>query len=123
MAHIPIIIFSFAYLRPSLLPQNYIYTYWKVYFHLTSSAMFFWPSIAMITAVFFLKKKKKDYSYRNKCGIWLHDADLEHSLLKEKIYIHMFFCPFFCSGIPSLASVILKMLIRVYFCDVLQPAV
>ena len=50
MAHIPIIIFSFAYLRPSLLPQNYIYTYWKVYFHLTGSAMFFWPSIAMITA-------------------------------------------------------------------------
>ena len=59
MAHIPIIIFSFAYLRPSLLPQNYIYTYWKVYFHLTGSAMFFWPSIAMITAGFFLKKKKK----------------------------------------------------------------
>ena len=117
MAHIPIIIFSFAYLRPSLLPQNYIYTYWKVYFHLTGSAMFFWPSIAMITAVFFLKKK--DYSYRNKCGIWLRDADLEHSLLKEKIYIHMFFCPFFCSGIPSLASVILKMPIR----DVLHPAV
>ena len=31
--------------------------------------------------------------------------------------------PFLCSGIPDLALAILKMLIRVCYCDVLQPAV
>ena len=36
---------------------------------------------------------------------------------------HMFFLPFLCSGIPDLALRILKMLIRVYFRDVLQPGV
>ena len=35
----------------------------------------------MIIAVFF---KKKDYCYRNNCDIPLHDANLEHSLTKEK---------------------------------------
>ena len=35
----------------------------------------------------------------------------------------MFFLPFLCSGIPDLAIGILKMLIRVCFRDVLQPAV
>ena len=35
----------------------------------------------------------------------------------------MFFFPFFSSGIPDLALGILKMLIRVSFRDVLQPAV
>ena len=35
----------------------------------------------------------------------------------------MLFFPFLCSGIPDLALGILKMLIRVCFCDVLQPAV
>ena len=35
----------------------------------------------------------------------------------------MFFFPFLCSGIPDLALEILKMLIRVCFRDVLQPAV
>ena len=34
----------------------------------------------------------------------------------------MFFFPFLYSGIPDLALGILKMLIRVCFCDVLQPA-
>ena len=34
---------------------------------------------------------KKDGSYRNKCGIRLHAAELEHSLMKEKkIVFHMF---------------------------------
>ena len=27
---------------------------------------------------------KKDQSYRNNSGIWLHDGDLEHGLIKEK---------------------------------------
>ena len=35
----------------------------------------------------------------------------------------MFFFPFLYSGIPDLALGILKMLIHVYFRDVLQPAV
>ena len=35
----------------------------------------------------------------------------------------MLFFPFLCSGIPDLALGILKMLIRVCFLDVLQPAV
>ena len=44
--------------------------------------------------------------------------------MKEKqIDVHMFFFPFLCSGIPDLALEILKMLIRVCFLDVLQPAV
>ena len=67
---------------------------------------------------------KKDCSYRNNCGIRLHDGDLEHSLMKEKkIDLHMFFFPFLCSAIPDLDLGILKMLIRVCFRDVLQPAV
>ena len=64
---------------------------------------------------------KKDCSYRNNCGTWLHDADLEHSLMKKKD-VHMFFFPFLCSGIPDLALGILKMLLVVCFRDVLQPA-
>ena len=35
----------------------------------------------------------------------------------------MFFFPFLCSTISDLDSAILKMLIRVYFQGVLQPAV
>ena len=41
----------------------------------------FWACIDIIIAGFFLKK---DCSYRNNCGIRLHDTDLEHSLMKEK---------------------------------------
>ena len=67
---------------------------------------------------------KKDCSYRNNSGIRLPDADLEHSLMKEKkIDFHMFFFPFLCTDIPDLALGILKTLIRVCFRDVLQPAV
>ena len=67
---------------------------------------------------------EKDCCYRNNYGIRLHDANLEHSLMNEKIIdLHMFFFPFLCSGIPDLALGILKMLIRVCFRDVLQPAV
>ena len=66
---------------------------------------------------------KKDRSYKNNCGIRLHDVDLEHSLMKEKkVDVHMFFLPFLCSGIPDLALRILRMLIGVCFRDVLQPA-
>ena len=43
--------------------------------------------------------------------------------MKEKIDVHIFFFPFLCSGISDLALGILKMLIRVYFRDVLQTAV
>ena len=66
---------------------------------------------------------KKDCSYRNNCGIHLHDFSLEHSLIKEKIDVYMFFFPFLCSGISDLALGILKMLIRVCFRGVLQPTV
>ena len=66
---------------------------------------------------------KKYCSYRNNGGILLHDGDLEHSLMKKTIDVHMFFFPYLCSGIPDLALGILKMLIHVCFRDVLQPAV
>ena len=66
---------------------------------------------------------KKDCDYRNNCGNRLHDADLEHSLMKEKkMNAHMFVFPFLCSGIPDLVLGILQMLIGIYFRDVLQPA-
>ena len=65
---------------------------------------------------------KKECSYRKNRGIRLRDADLEHSLMKKKIDVHMFFFPFLCSGIPNLALGILKMLIGICFCDVLYPA-
>ena len=35
----------------------------------------------------------------------------------------MFFFPFLCSAIPDIDLGILKLLIRVYFRDILQPAV
>ena len=67
---------------------------------------------------------KKDCSYRNNCGIWSHDGDLEHSLMKEKkIDLHMYFFPFLCSAIPDSDLGILKMLIRKCFQDALQPPV
>ena len=62
--------------------------------------------------------EKLDCSYRNSCGIRLHDGDLKHILT---IYVYMFFFPFFFSGVPDLALGTLKMLIRVCFRDVLQP--
>ena len=66
---------------------------------------------------------KKDCSCRSNCGIRLHDGDLQQNLTKEKVDVNIFFFPFLCSGIPDLALGNLKMLIRVCFCDVLQPAV
>ena len=52
----------------------------------------------------------------------LHAGDLEHSLMKEKkIGLHMLFFSFLPSAIPDLDLGILKMLIRVYVRDVLQP--
>ena len=45
----------------------------------------------MITAVFL----KKNCSYSNSCRIQLHDADLEHSLIKDKNYVYMFFFLFY----------------------------
>ena len=69
----------------------------------------FFDHVAIIMATF----SKKDWNYRNSCAIRLHDADLEHSLVKEKkIDVH-----------PDLALGILKMLIRVCFHDALQLAV
>ena len=63
-------------------------------------------------------------SYRNNCGIRLHDGDLEHSrLMKKKKDFQMFFFPFLFSAIPNLDLGILKMLLRVCFRDTLQPAV
>ena len=42
--------------------------------------MFFWPCVAIIIAAAI----KKNGSYRNNCGIRLHDGDLEHISMKEK---------------------------------------
>ena len=81
--------------------------------------MFFWSYIAIIIAAAI----KKDSSYRNDCGIRLHDGDLEHSLMKQKKKIFMFFFPFLCSAISDLDLGTLKMLICVCFQDVLQQAV
>ena len=53
----------------------------------------------------------------------MHDFNLKHSLIKEKIDVYMFFFPFLCSGISDVALQILKMLIRVCICDVLQTTV
>ena len=51
---------------------------------------------------------KKDCSYRNNCGIRLHDGELKHNLMKEKkIDVHIFFFSFLCSGISDLALGIL----------------
>ena len=78
----------------------------------------FWPCVAIvITAAI-----KKDCNYRNNCGIRLHDGDLKHSPMKEK-NLHILYFPFLCSVIPDLDLGILKMLIRVRFRDILQPAV
>ena len=41
--------------------------------------MFFWPRIAIIISAF-LKKQQ----LRSNCGIQLHDANLENSLMKER---------------------------------------
>ena len=38
---------------------------------------------------------KKDCSYRNNCGIQLHDGDLEHDLMKEKNRCLYVFLPIF----------------------------
>ena len=66
---------------------------------------------------------KTECSYRNNCGFRLHDVDVECSLVK-KIDVHMFFFPFFCSGIPNLALGIVKMLLRnrVCFRNAIQTA-
>ena len=69
---------------------------------------------------------KKDCSCRNNCRIRLHAGDLEHSPMKlkeQKIGLYMFFLSFLCSAIPDVDLGILKMLIHVYFRDVLQPGV
>ena len=51
MVHIPFVIFSFSYLRPSLLPQNYRCTYQRV-----KVVMFFDRPYVAITTAAFLKK-------------------------------------------------------------------
>ena len=67
---------------------------------------------------------RKDRSYRNNSDIRLHNGDLEQCLMEEKkIDVHMIFFSFLYSGIPDTALGILKMLIRVCFRDLLQPAV
>ena len=69
---------------------------------------------------------KKDCTHSNNCGIQLHDGDLEHILMKQKKRSSNVFLPtfmfFFPTVIPDLDLGILKMLIRVSFRDVIQPA-
>ena len=67
---------------------------------------------------------KQDGSYRNNSDIRLDDGDLEHCHTQEKkIDVHMILFSFLNSGIPDTALGILKMLIHVYFNDLLQPVV
>ena len=92
--------------------QNYSCTYFLY--------IYFLPCIAITTAAFL----KRDCSYRFNYGIRLQQGDEEHNLMKEKkVDVHIFVFPFLCSGIPDLALGILKMVIRVCFRDVSQPAV
>ena len=51
----------------------------------------FWPCVASIIAAAI----KKDCSYRNNCGIRLHDGDLEHSSWKKKNRSSYVFLPIF----------------------------
>ena len=87
----PFLIFSISYLRPSLLPQNYIPE--SITF-LNCKCNVFRPYVAIIVAAAI----KKDCSYRNNCSIRLHAGDLEHSLVKEKnkifvcLSVHFMFC-------------------------------
>ena len=80
--------------------------------------MFLWPCVAITIAAAI----KKDCSYRNNCGIQLHDGDLEQSHERKKM-IFMFFFLFLYSAISDLDLGILKVLIRVCFQGVLQPPV
>ena len=66
---------------------------------------------------------EKDRSYRNNCGIRLHDGDLNIVSWKKKNRFSYVFFPFLCSAIPDLDLGILNMLIRECFRDVLQLAV
>ena len=50
-----------------------------------------WLCVAIIIAAAI----KNDCSYRNRCVIWLHDGDLEHSLMKEKNGSSYVFLPIF----------------------------
>ena len=52
----------------------------------------------------------------------MHDGDLEHCLIKERIDVYIFFFSFICSDSPGLTLGVLKMLIHVCFRDALQPA-
>ena len=87
MVHIPFLIFSFSSLLTS-----------KLQFYIPESITFlncqcnvFWPYVAIIIAAAI----KKDCSYRNNCGIQLHDGDLEHDLMKEKNRCLYVFLPIF----------------------------
>ena len=87
MVHIPILIFSFSYLRPCSLPQNYSCTYQRVpetnVLESNAVSVMFFDHVQLLQQLFFLKK---DCCYRNNSGsgIRLHDGDLEHCLIKEK---------------------------------------
>ena len=113
IVHIPFLIFSFSSLLTSKL-QLYIPE--SITF-LNCQCNVFWPYVAIIIAAAI----KKDCSYKNICSIRSHAGDLEHSLMKERKGLHMFFFSFLCSAIPDLDLEVLKMLIRVCFRDVLQP--
>ena len=91
MVHIPFLIFSFSYLRPSLLPQKLQLYIPESITLLNCQCNVFWPCVAIIIAAAI----KKDCSYRNNCGIRLHDGDLEHSLMKEKNRSSYVFLPIF----------------------------
>ena len=112
MVHIPILIFSFSYLRPCSLPQNYSCTYQRVpetnVLESNAVSVMFFDHVQLLQQLFFLKK---DCCYRNNSGsgIQLHDGDLEHCLIKEKnrcLYvlppIYMFWYSRFSLGILNI---------------------
>ena len=63
------------------MPQSYSCTYIPESITLFNcQCNIFWPYVAIIIAAAI----KKDYSYRNNCGIRLHAGDIEHNLTKER---------------------------------------
>ena len=82
--------------------------------------------LTIYVAIIIATAIKKDCTHSNNCGIQFHDGDLEHILMKQKKRSSYVFLPtfmlFFPTVIPDLDLGILKMLIRVSFRDVIQPA-
>ena len=111
MVHIPFLFFC-HYWRPSSLLQNL-----QLYIPESITLLNYQCNVSLTKCSYY-----NSCSYRNNCGIQLHDGDLEQSHERKKM-IFMFFFLFLYSAISDLDLGILKVLIRVCFQGVLQPAV